>query len=137
MVRNNKHEGITQALSRFSAELSYEDLSPEVVDWAKYLCLDFAGVTLGGSTTPSARTAVQAIADVGRSGPSAVIGTSEKFLPEYAAMVNGIAFHSIELDDVNNEASLHPGVVAYPTALAMADITPVNGKSFITAVTAG
>ena len=38
---------------------------------------------------------------------------------------------------MNNEASLHPGVVAYPTALAMADVVPVDGKSFIAAVTAG
>jgi 2-methylcitrate dehydratase PrpD len=41
------------------------------------------------------------------------------------------------MDDVNNESSLHPGVVAYPTALAMADIVPMDGKTFITAVTSG
>ena len=137
MVRTNKDQGITRALAQFSADLSYEDLSPEVVDWAKYLCLDFAGVTLNGSTTPSAKAVVQAIEDIERPGPSAVIGTSKRMLPEYAAMANGTAFHSIELDDVNNEASLHPGVVAYPTALAMADVAPVDGRTFIAAVTAG
>ncbi len=79
MVRNNTgnaEEGqITRALADFSANLEYEDLSPEVVDWAKYLCLDFAGVTLNGSTTDSAKAVVQASESVGRSGPSAVIGT--------------------------------------------------------------
>ena len=129
--------GITRTLAKFCAELTYEDLSPEVVDWAKYLCLDFAGVTLNGSTTPSARTVVEAIESVQRPGPSAIIGTSKRALPEYAAMANGTAFHSVELDDVNNEASLHPGVVAYPTALAMADVARVDGRSFITSVVAG
>jgi len=112
MVRTSKEAGITQALAQFSAGLTYEDLSPEVVDRAKYLCLDFAGVTLNGSTTPSARAVVQSIEAIGRPGPSAIIGTASRTLPEYAAMANGTAFHSIELDDVNNEASLHPGVVA-------------------------
>jgi len=137
MVRKDSDEGITSKLARFSAQLSYEDLSPEAVDWAKYLCLDFAGVTLAGSTTPSAKVAVKAIDGLGRPGPSPIIGTSQRVLPEYAAMANGTAFHSIELDDVNNEASLHPGVVAYPTALAMGDVVTVDGKTFITAIAAG
>ena len=137
MVQTNKDNGITRALAKFSEELTFEDLSPEVVDWAKYLCLDFAGVSLNGSTTPSAKAVVQAIEDIQRPGPSAIIGTASRALPEYAAMANGTAFHSIELDDVNNESSLHPGVVAYPTAMAMADVVPVNGKSFISSVVAG
>ena len=137
MVQTNKDGAITQTLAKFSADLTYEDLPPEVVDWAKYLCLDFAGVTLNGSTTPSAKAVVQAIEGIERPGPSAIIGTDSRALPEYAAMANGTAFHSIEMDDVNNESSLHPGVVAYPTALAMADVVPVNGKSFITSVVAG
>ena len=137
MVRNNKETGITQTLAAFASNVNYEDLSPDVVDWAKYLCLDFAGVTLNGSTTDSAKTVVKALEDVGRSGPSAVIGTDKRVLPEYAALANGTAFHSIEMDDINNEASLHPGVVAFPTALAMADITQVSGKEFISAVVAG
>ena len=128
---------IAQTLGRFCSELSYEDLSPEVVDWAKYLCLDFAGVTLNGSTTESAQTVVQAIESVQRPGPSAIIGTSKRALPEYAAMANSTAFHSLELDDTNNEASIHVGVVAFPTALAMADVAHVDGRNFITSVVAG
>ena len=137
MVRNNNETGITQILAKFASNVSYEDLPPDVVDRAKYFCLDFAGVTLNGSTTDSAKAVVRALDDVGRSGPSTIVGTNKRALPEYAAMANGTAFHSIEMDDVNNEASLHPGVVAFPTALAMADIAPVTGKDFISAVVAG
>ena len=137
MVRNNNETGITQILAKFASNVNYEDLPPDVVDRAKYFCLDFAGVTLNGSTTDSAKAVVKALDDVGRSGPSTIVGTNKQALPEYAAMANGIAFHSIEMDDVNNEASLHPGVVAFPTALAMADIAPVSGKDFISAVVAG
>ncbi len=137
MVQTNNESGITRTLGNFAANLTYEDLSPEVVDWAKYLCLDFAAVTLNGSTTDSAKSVVDALQGLGRSGPSAVVGTPHRVLPEYASMANGTAFHSIEMDDVNNEASLHPGVVAYPTALSLADLAQVSGKDFITAVVAG
>ena len=34
-------EGITRKLAEFSSRVTFEDLSPEVLDWAKYLCLDF------------------------------------------------------------------------------------------------
>ena len=132
-----KDPGITQGLAQFVSQLSYDDLPPEVIEWAKYLCLDFAGVTLNGSTTLSAKTVVQAIEQIGRPGPSVIIGTPSRALPECAVLANGTAFHSVEMDDVNNEACLHPGVVAYPTALAMADVTPLDGKTFIAAVTAG
>ena len=134
---NGGNGAMAKTLARFCSGLTYEDLSPEVVDWAKYLCLDFAGVSLNGSTTKSAKTVVQAIESVQRPGPSVIIGTSKRALPEYAAMANGTAFHSLELDDINNESSIHLGVVAYPTALAMADVASVDGKSFITSVVAG
>ncbi len=138
MVGVVKETAATKALSEFSSGVSYEDLPDEVVDWAKYLCLDFAGVTLNGSTTRSAQAVVDVLKRAGREGPSAVIGTPYRALPEYAALANGTAYHSIELDDVNNEASLHPGVVVYPTAMAMADVAaPVDGKVFIAAVAVG
>ena len=137
MVQTNRDVGITRALGRFAAGLSYEDLSPAAVDWAKYLCLDFAGVAINGSGTDSARAVVDALRRLGRAGPSVVVGTGYRALPEYASMANGVAFHSIEMDDVNNEASLHPGVTAFPTALSMADLAPVSGRDFIAAVVAG
>ena len=112
MVKNNKSNAvyvqITRTLANFAADLEYEDLSPEVVDWAKYLCLDFAGVTLNGSMTDSAKAVVQAFEGVGRSGPSPVIGTGTRSLPEYAALGNGTAFHSIEMDDVYHRLSCTP-----------------------------
>ena len=74
--------GITQSLARFVADLTYEDLPPEAVDWAKYLCLDFAAVALNGSMTPSAKSAARAIERTGRTGPSVIIGTPTRVLPE-------------------------------------------------------
>ncbi len=90
MVQNNNESGITQTLANFAANVTYEDLPPEVVDQAKYLCLDFAGVTLNGSTTDSAKAVVQALESVGRSGPSAIVRrsfTTGMFLSKYAWLI--------------------------------------------------
>jgi len=68
MVRNNKETGITQTLAAFASNVNYEDLSPDVVDWAKYLCLDFAGVTLNGSTIAGPVSISSAEADANAAG---------------------------------------------------------------------
>ena len=61
MAQMTRNDGITQTLARFVGDLTYEDLPPEALDRAKYLCLDFAAVTLNGSTTDSAKAVVKAI----------------------------------------------------------------------------
>jgi 2-methylcitrate dehydratase PrpD len=66
-----------------------------------------------------------------------IIGTKEKALYVYAALANGTASHAIEMDDVNNEASLHPGVTVFPAALATSEMVGANGRSFIEAVVLG
>lgn len=137
---------ITAKLANFGSSLTFEDLPPEAVEATKNLCLDFLGVALNGSTTPSSRSVLGAMQRLGRAwdrseggygGGSAVFGSSLRAFPEYAALVNGTSGHSIELDDVNNESSLHPGVAVFPAAFAMADSQRIDGKSFITAAALG
>ena len=70
-------------------------------------------------------------------GASVIMGTSLRAAPEYAALANGTAAHSLEMDDVQNDSSLHPGVATFPAAFACGDMKRVGGCEFITAVTAG
>ena len=129
--------GLTKTLAKFYAALDYESLPPQVVDRAKYFCLDYLSVELRGSRTPSSLTMQRAVKALSANGSSVVMGTSHSASPEYAALANGTAAHSLELDDVSNDASLHPGVATFPAAFACADLAPVDGRRFITAVTAG
>lgn len=137
MVQADKNAGITRTLGEYVSGLTYEDLSPEAVTAAKNLLLDILGVAAAGSTSDSAKAATQAIAKAGRPGESVVAGTPHKFVPEYAALANGVAAHSLDFDDLSNESSLHPGAVILTTAMACGDLTHVDGKSFIAAVAGG
>ena len=130
-------DGLTRRLARFYSELDYEQLSPEVVDLAKYFCLDYLAVAIRGSITPSARTMVDALGRLNSAPVAPVAGTAQRFSPEYAALANGTAAHSLEMDDVNNEASIHPGVPTFPAAFGCAHMTTVSGASLLAAIVAG
>jgi 2-methylcitrate dehydratase PrpD len=70
-------------------------------------------------------------------GQGVIVGTQEKAPYLYSALANGTSSHSIEMDDVNNESSLHPGVVVFPAALATGEMAGASGKRFILAAVLG
>ena len=130
--------GITRELVEFCDGVKYENLPPEVVDRVKYHFLDFVGIASRGSLVESSQTVRSLIRDIGLSSEGAVIiGTDMRAAPEYAALANGAAAHSLELDDLHNESSLHPSVAVFPAALAAGAISNCDGKRFIEGVTVG
>jgi 2-methylcitrate dehydratase PrpD len=129
----------TKAMVDFCAGLSYEGLSAEVIDRVKYLALDFLGVAARGSRVGSSQTVRNFIRDTGaaQEGGGVIIGTDMRALYQYAALANGTAAHSLELDDVSNESSSHPGVAVFPAALAASELAGGDGRKFIAAVVLG
>ncbi|MDI7260501.1 MAG: MmgE/PrpD family protein [Thermodesulfobacteriota bacterium] len=130
--------GITQELARYCHGLKFQHLPEEVVDRVKYFFLDFIGVACRGSQEASSQSIYRFVRKMGHGHQDGVIiGTKERTLHLYSAMANGISAHAIEMDDVNNEASLHPGVVVFPAALATSEMVGGAGKKFIEAVVLG
>ena len=130
---------IAQQVSRLSGDLTYEKLDEAVVDRTKYLLLDFIGVALRGSITESSLL-VQRFLTVNHVPPPdgvPVIGTPLYAQGSLAALANGCAAHSIELDDVVNAASLHPAVTVMPAALSAAWISGCSGRELIEGIIAG
>ncbi|MDP2968567.1 MAG: MmgE/PrpD family protein [Deltaproteobacteria bacterium] len=127
---------ITRDLAKFCSELKFRQLPEEVVDRVKYLFLDFIGVAIRGARSESSKSMYRFAREMGR-GKGVIIGTKDKAPHLYSALANGTAGHAIEMDDVNNEASLHPGVVIFPTALATSEMAGASGKDFIEAVVLG
>jgi 2-methylcitrate dehydratase PrpD len=128
----------TRRLAQSCNALAFEDLPEEVIDRTKYLFLDFVGVAARGALTESSIPVHNLFKKMGRKEDGGVvIGTNLKLDPTYAAMANGIAAHSVELDDVVNAASLHPAVAVMPAALSAAQLSDGTGKELITAIVAG
>ncbi len=129
---------VTSEIIQKCHDINYDMLTADVVDRVKYLVLDFIGVAARGALSNSSASVHRFIMNLDNARDGAVvIGTNLKISPSYAALSNGTAAHSLELDDVVNEASLHPAVAIMPTALAAAHISGCSGKELIAAITAG
>jgi 2-methylcitrate dehydratase PrpD len=124
--------GATRELVAYCHQMSFRDFSPEVVDMAKYLTLDLLGVATRGSLVESTKAMYGFIHDMDlRPKGGVIIGTPMKAPYHYAALANGTSAHSLELDDVVNEASLHPGAAIFPAAIAACEMVDADGKKLI------
>jgi 2-methylcitrate dehydratase PrpD len=128
---------ITRNLVKFCGKVDVDRLPEEVVDRCKYLLLDFLGVAMRGQQMDSTHAMLEFAVAHGCAGHAAVIGTSLRLNPSYASLVNGAAAHSLELDDVVNEASLHPGTVIFPVVLALGSEVKASGKEILGAAIVG
>ena len=54
-----------------------------------------------------------------------------------AALINGTAAHTVEVDDIFKDAIYHPGAPTIAAALAVAQETSASGLAFLKAVTVG
>jgi 2-methylcitrate dehydratase PrpD len=115
----------------------YEDIPPELTHEAKRLLLDFLGVGLAGSRSDSGRIAAAFAVD--QTGPpqATILGRNEQADAINTAFANAIASHSVELDDIDEEALFHHGPPIVSTALATAELTGASGKALLTAIVGG
>jgi 2-methylcitrate dehydratase PrpD len=131
----------TRALARFCAALSFDELPREVVSKAKLCILDTLGCCFFGASLPPVRMLAAVAAAERAAGTAAVIGTPLRTSAALAALVNGSSAHAFHLDDIHLESSLHPGALALPVALALAEggdrRAGVSGRDFIVALVAG
>ena len=96
----------TADLARFCAHLQFEDLSASVRERVRYLILDHLAVTLRGSTLPSSLAGYQMLEQmaIGSDHGVTIFGRRERAEAEWASLVNGIAAHGLEMDDVENRS---------------------------------
>jgi 2-methylcitrate dehydratase PrpD len=129
---------VTKELIQRCHDIHYNALADDVIDRVKYLLLDYIGVAARGALSESSGPIHRFILHTDNAQDGAVvIGTNIQASPAYAALANGTAAHSLELDDVVNEASLHPAVAIMPAALAAAHMAGCSGKELIAAIAAG
>jgi 2-methylcitrate dehydratase PrpD len=127
----------TNKLAEFIAELDYSALPTEVVNTAKLCLLDTLGVGIFASQMPWTEI-VGRIGEQSKGVEDCVVwGRRAKVPAEYAALVNGVAAHGIEMDDRRPDIGLHPGCQVVPAALALCEKGHRAGKTLLTAIVAG
>lgn len=130
----------TQALARYVAELDYERIPEQVRHAARRAFIDTVGCAMAGSGEDAARLALAMGREDGGAPRATVIGAVAsgaplRMPPQSAAMINAIAGHALDYDDVN--AMGHPSVPVCFTALAAAEDTGASGRELLAAYVAG
>ncbi len=140
MTNISSRRAYTAELATFVATLHQAMLPEEVQERVRYLLLDYLAVTLRGSRLPSSLAAYKMLETL----PGAyltqgvtLLGREQRVEASWAALVNGVAAHGLEMDDVENRSSLHPGVVVFPAALALAEQLSSSLADFYAAIVAG
>ena len=100
---------IINQLSKYLIDLRYEDIPEEVIEKAKLCFLDYLAVYLRGLETDNAKIAIRTIYEL----------YNGDFNSLNKGFINGIASHSLDLDDGHRFAQLHPGSVVFSTILAL------------------
>ncbi len=131
--------GITSELSRFSSEIRFDCLPPEVTKRVRFLVLDLVGNIVrarhDAESTPSLLAAVRAMGMA--AGNSGVFGDAARYTPAGAALLNGALAHSLDFDDTHAAGSLHPGAPVIPAALAAGEMVAASGADVLAGIVAG
>ncbi len=124
--------------SRFAAATQFTDLPADIVARAKLVLLDCIGAIAAGMQEPELQAFLARLAardGTGRGG--VVIGGGERITLPAAAMLNGTAGTTLELDEGNQYARGHPGIHVMPAALATADHLRKSGADLLLALVLG
>ena len=116
---------------------TFQDLPAEAVHWAKIGILDTVGVTIAGASEPctTITAATPGIADT--DGPALLFGLARRTSVLDAVLINGVASHALDYDDVNNQIGGHPSVPLVPAMFALADMVDTTGEDAIAAYVSG
>ena len=127
---------VCETFGQFGAGLQAAPLPPEVMHHAKRAVVDWAGALVSGAVCAPATLMDQALADdLDRGGARLALGRAATV--RAAALINGTAAHTTEVDDIYREAIYHPGAPTIAAALAQAQALHRSGDALLRAVVAG
>ena len=124
-------------MSRWAAELKYEQLSKDAVYQAKRFLLDSIGCALGGYTQHDVVIALDVLDEVAGSGPCTVIGSGRKLDAVSASLANALMIRCMDYNDIYwKQDPSHPSDI-FPAAIAAAERAESDGRELIVGLVLG
>jgi 2-methylcitrate dehydratase PrpD len=126
----------TRTLAEWVTNLRMKDIPDTVKEHARRFLLDNFGCQIAGATLPWSRQFYDVIQRTrsGNHGTVAYYGT--KLAPDDAAFINATFNHANETDDTHLKSPTHPGQIAVPCALAIAEYANATGEQLLLGVIA-
>ena len=131
-------DGATKTLAKFAAELEFNKIPENILNYLKLLFLDGVGCCIHGNTLEWTKTLEEVVTNKEDYNQCSIIGTNKKTTLLNAVLINSTAGHGFESDDIHRESILHPNSIVVPVSINVAEkIGNINGKKFLTSVVAG
>lgn len=130
-------ESVTADLAVHAQTLSIADAPAPVAAVVRQCVLDYLGVTIAGQADPAIAPLRAELAEEGAAPQAQVYGDSLRLSIHGAALLNGMASHVLDYDDVNFAIMGHPTVPILPAALALAEAQDLSGVRLMDAFLAG
>lgn len=127
---------VVEAFANWAVAHRAVPLGPEVLHHAKRAVVDWHAAWIPGAVAAPATLLEKALAEELDRG-EARLALGRRATVRAAALINGTAAHTVEVDDIFREGIYHPGAPTIAAALALAQGEGTPGERFLRAVTVG
>ena len=122
---------ITATMSRWAADLKYEDIGERAVHEARRYLLDSIGCALGGFQQEDVEIALDVLDEVAGEGPATVIGSGARVDVVSAALANALMVRVMDYNDIYwQQDPSHPSDII-PAAIACGERAGLGGKDLL------
>lgn len=127
---------VSETLGQFGARFPTQPVSPSVLHHAKRAVVDWYAALIAGYPMHPTPLLEAAMADDLDRGP-ARLALGRPATVKAAALIQGTASHTAEVDDIFKHAIYHPGAPTISAALAVGQQVDASGREFLQAVIVG
>ena len=126
-----KKETISATMSRWAANLNFEDLSQDAIYQAKRYLLDSVGCALGGYQQHDVVIALEVLREIAGHGRCTLIGSGETMDPVSASLANALMVRCMDYNDIYwKQDPSHPSDI-FPAAMAACERAQTDGRELI------
>lgn len=132
-------EGLTEKISRYVADLHYEQLPDKVLEQVKLFIADYYAACFAGYRVNKefGGKVLQLMLQMGGCEEATVLFSDRKLPASNAAFVNAVYAHGADMDDGNKKAAGHIGAHVMSAVFALAEATQAAWEDVVVAIVAG
>lgn len=127
----------TLLLAEFLSNLTYDDLTPQIITQAKKSLFNSLGCGLGYARHGPAEKAFSMIEGGRGCEEATILGRRQRTSVENAILINGIALTTADYDDTHLKTVIHPSGTPLAALLSWAEVNHISGKDFLLAFVCG